>query len=63
VIPAAVAQRIFQRHFSTKSVDGRGFGTYSIKLLGKTFLGGRASFFSSDRVGTEFRFFLPYKNL
>lgn len=59
VIAPDVAQRIFQRHFSTKNQPGRGIGTYSMKLFGEQFLGGRVSFSSSENEGTVFRLSLP----
>jgi len=55
-----IARRIFQRHFSTKTGIGRGLGTYSIKLLGEKYLGGKVNFTSSEKEGTIFRFMLPY---
>ena len=58
-IPAEVAQRIFQRNFSTKNTLGRGLGTYSMKLIGEQLLGGHVSFESSSANGTTFRFTLP----
>lgn len=61
-IPAAVSKRIFQRNFSTKQEMGRGLGTYSMKLFGEGFLGGKIDFTSSERDGTTFRFNLPMNN-
>lgn len=58
-IPADVAKRVFQRHFSTKDQDGRGLGTYSMKLFGEEVLGGMVSFYSSSEEGTVFRFSVP----
>jgi signal transduction histidine kinase len=58
-IPQAIAKRIFQRNFSTKDEFGRGFGTYSMKLLGEKILGGNVTFTSSEADGTTFRFMLP----
>ncbi len=58
-IPPEVAQRIFQRNFSTKGGLGRGLGTYSIKLVGEKLLKGRVSFSSSALEGTTFRLRLP----
>lgn len=58
-IPSTVQKRIFQRHFSTKSKNGRGLGTYSMKLLGEEYLKGRISFTSNKRSGTTFFFSLP----
>lgn len=57
-IPPAVAQRIFQRSYSTKATRGRGLGTYSMKLFGESFLGGRVRFTTSAEAGTVFRFSL-----
>jgi signal transduction histidine kinase len=59
VIPEHLAGRIFQQHFSTKSGEGRGFGTYSVKLIGESLLGGRVGFSSSEAEGTLFRLSLP----
>jgi signal transduction histidine kinase len=58
-IPADVAARIFQRGFSTKEQPGRGFGTFSMKLLGEEMLGGRVDFTTSAQDGTVFRFLHP----
>lgn len=55
VIPVENARRIFQRNFSTKGTIGRGFGTYSMQLLGERVLGGRVSFTSTPDAGTCFR--------
>jgi signal transduction histidine kinase len=57
-MPRNVQLQIFQRSFSTKG-DGRGLGTYSIKLLTEQYLGGRVSFASSPEAGTAFRVFYP----
>ncbi len=59
LIPASVAERIFQRNFSTKQEIGRGLGTYSMKLFGENFLGGKVEFSSSIKNGTTFWFELP----
>lgn len=58
-IPPDVALRIFQRHFSTKAEEGRGLGTYAMKLIGEGLLGGQVDFASSPLKGTVFRFRLP----
>lgn len=58
-IPAAVAPRIFQRHFSTKPGPGRGHGTYAMKLFGEQVIGGQVTFTSSAAEGTSFRMSLP----
>lgn len=58
-IPREIAQRVFQRNFSTKDGDGRGIGTFSMKLFGEQILGGKVSFTTSGDEGTEFVFSLP----
>lgn len=47
--------QIFKRSFSTKGT-GRGLGTYSMKLLGEKFLGGKVRFTSTQESGTTFYF-------
>ncbi|MBN1758592.1 MAG: HAMP domain-containing histidine kinase [Chitinispirillaceae bacterium] len=54
-IPPDVQRRIFQRHFSTKNQPGRGIGTYSMKLFGERYLGGKVTFTSTEEDGTMFR--------
>jgi signal transduction histidine kinase len=54
VIAPDVQTRIFQRSFSTKAAQGRGLGTYSMKLLGEGCLGGKVSFVSTPEQGTVF---------
>jgi signal transduction histidine kinase len=58
-IPPSIAQRVFQRHFSTKPGSARGLGTFSMKLFGEQLLGGRVDFTTSAREGTVFRLWLP----
>ncbi len=58
-VPVVVVPRIFQRHFSTKHGQGRGQGTYAMKLFGEQLLGGRVSFTSSAPEGTWFEIALP----
>jgi signal transduction histidine kinase len=53
-----VCHKIFQRSFSTKG-KGRGTGTYSMKLIGERFLGGKVWFSSSAKEGTTFFIQLP----
>lgn len=53
VIPDDVRLQIFQRSFSTKG-DGRGLGTYSMKLFGENYLNGKVYFRSDDIKGTTF---------
>jgi hypothetical protein len=59
VIPPEVVPRIFQRSFSTKSEAGHGLGTYSMRLLGEQYLGGRVWFTTSPEAGTTFSLALP----
>lgn len=58
-IPPAMALRLFQRNFSTKGQNGRGIGTYSMKLFGEGILGGEVSFQTSVETGTVFKLSLP----
>lgn len=58
VMPAEVRNQVFQRSYSTKAID-RGWGTYSMKLLGEKYLGGKVSFTSSETDGTIFQFEIP----
>jgi len=55
-IPRNIANRIFQRNFSTKEQAGRGIGTFSMKLFGEKILGGKISFTTSGENGTCFKF-------
>ncbi len=59
IIPPEVRSLIFKRSFSTKGTTGRGLGTYSMKLFGERYLGGRVWFTSTEQEGTRFCFFLP----
>lgn len=52
-IPRNIQLQIFQRSFSTKG-NGRGLGTYSIKLLSERYLKGNVTFVSSETEGTTF---------
>ncbi len=54
-----VADGVFQRSFSTKADCGRGLGTYSMKLLGETVLGGTVGFTTNWTEGTRFFIELP----
>jgi len=53
VISQDVQSQIFQRLFSTKG-EGRGLGTYSMKLLSEKYLQGHVSFESNKNDGTTF---------
>jgi len=57
-IPDDIALRVFQRNFSTKEGEGRGLGTFSMKLFGEKYLGGQVGFISSEKEGTVFSFTL-----
>lgn len=57
-MPPAVQHQLFQRSFSTKGA-GRGFGTYSIRLLTENYLGGKVTFTSEPAEGTTFRAAYP----
>lgn len=57
VMPREVQLQVFQRSFSTKAAD-RGLGTYSMKLLGESYLNGQVGF-TSGAAGTEFTITLP----
>ncbi|MBN1408719.1 MAG: sensor histidine kinase [Calditrichaceae bacterium] len=58
-IPEKIRGRIFQRNFSIKEEDGRGIGTFSMKLFGEDLLGGKVTFTSSKEKGTIFQLALP----
>jgi K+-sensing histidine kinase KdpD len=53
IIPRDVQMQIFQRSFSTKG-EGRGIGTYSIKLLAEKYLNGKVTFISNESEGIQF---------
>jgi signal transduction histidine kinase len=57
-MPREVQLQVFNRSFSTKG-QGRGIGTYSIRLLASKYLGGSVDFSSSRAEGTTFRVRLP----
>jgi nitrogen fixation/metabolism regulation signal transduction histidine kinase len=59
-IPRDSQLKIFQRAFSTKG-EGRGLGTYSMKLLTERYLGGRVSFTTSAGNGTVFKVTFPVR--
>lgn len=58
IIPLEVQRQIFKRSVSTKG-EGRGLGTYSIKLLVEHYLKGHVSFISTEQTGTLFRVEIP----
>ena len=53
VMDKSVQLQIFQRSFSTKG-NGRGVGTYSVKLFTEQYLKGEAYFISGEDGGTTF---------
>lgn len=57
-MPPSVRHQVFQRSFSTKGQD-RGIGTYSMRLFGERYLGGKVWFTSSKQQGTTFVLQLP----
>jgi signal transduction histidine kinase len=61
VMSENVQLQIFQRSFSTKGQTGRGIGSYSMKLLGERYLGGRVDFVSRQPEGTTFTLRLPQR--
>ena len=61
VMPEEVQLQIFQRSFSTKQQQGRGIGTYSMKLFGERYLGGKLDFTSTPSEGTAFTLTIPKK--
>ncbi len=48
-----VEMQVFMRSFSTKGMQ-RGFGTYSMKILGEQYLGGKVNFSTDPLKGTTF---------
>ena len=53
VMSPKVKSKIFIQGNTTKK-EGHGLGTYSMKLIGENYLGGRVSFKSEEGFGTEF---------
>jgi PAS domain-containing protein len=58
LIPRHVQMQLFQRAFSTKG-PGRGWGTYSIRLLTERYLGGKVEFVSNQQRRTVFTISIP----
>lgn len=58
-MPSDVQLQVFQRSFSTKG-DGRGIGTYSIRLLSSLLLG-KVDFTSTPELGTTFHATFPLR--
>ena len=59
VMSEEVQRQVFQRSFSTKARVGRGIGTYSMRLLGEHYLGGKIEFASNEFDGTTFTMTIP----
>jgi len=57
-IPERIQLQLFQRSYSTKG-SGRGLGTYSMKLIGEQYLGGKVYFTSTPEKGTTFFLEIP----
>lgn len=62
VIPETDQLKLFQKSFSTKG-GGRGWGTYSIKVLTEKYLKGKVSFRSEKGYGTTFSIEIPSLSL
>jgi Histidine kinase-, DNA gyrase B-, and HSP90-like ATPase len=60
-IPPDIQLKMFNRSFSTKATAGRGIGTYSMKLFGERYLGGKVGFNCMDDQ-TTFYIELPRKS-
>lgn len=52
-MPKDVEMQVFMRSFSTKGMQ-RGLGTYSMKVLGEQYLGGKVNFTTDPVKGTTF---------
>lgn len=61
LIPAHVQLQLFHKSFSTKG-RGRGWGTYSIRLLTESYLKGKVSFVSNEKQRTVFSLEIPDLN-
>ncbi|WP_338098435.1 ATP-binding protein [Methanolapillus ohkumae] len=59
-IPEESKPHIFKKRISTKG-EMRGLGTYSVRLLGEKYLGGKVGFTSNSCDGTTFFIDLPLK--
>jgi K+-sensing histidine kinase KdpD len=58
MIPKEVQAQIWQRTYSTKG-EGRGIGTYSMKIFAEQYLNGSIEFTSTEEGGTTFSLILP----
>jgi len=57
-MPRSTQLQVFQRSFSTKG-NGRGIGTYCMKLFGEEYLKGKVWFSTSEDKGTRFFVSVP----
>jgi signal transduction histidine kinase len=55
-----VQRQVFHRYFSTKG-EGRGLGTWGMRLLAEEYLDGRITFTSTPEEGTTFTLTLPVR--
>ncbi len=62
VIPEQIQLQLFQRSFSTKAANGRGIGTYSVKLIVEQYLKGSVFFISNSDSKTIFTLKIPAGN-
>ena len=60
VIPEAIQGQLFSRSVSTKG-EGRGLGSYSLRILTEQFLKGKIFFTSVEGKGTTFVVYYPQK--
>jgi signal transduction histidine kinase len=59
-MPREAQLQVFQRSFSTKG-NGRGLGTYGMRMLSERYLQGEVSFTSTKEEGTTFTACYPLK--
>ena len=57
-LPEETQMRIFEKGYSTKG-EGRGFGTYSMRLFARQCLGADVTFTSCGNTGTRFELVVP----
>lgn len=57
-MPKKAQMQIFQRSYSTKG-NGRGLGTFSMKMLSERYLQGKVKFSSNENSGTIFKGIYP----
>lgn len=62
VIPEEIRDKVFTPFFSTKGGNNHGIGTFSMKLLGEKYLGGKVRIHSADKIGTICLLTLPIRS-